>query len=255
METQSKGLYIFLATVLAILLILNLLLCIIMPYLLIFEFIVAICEYFTIKKIKKINIQKEEYNERESLLLKKGYKKICNNLFLDEENKIINIMGNDYKFSQIIDCELIENSNSINSSYGKTKGKMKSNGKIKARTNTISTTSDFCNELYLSITTDNLNNPNVKLDIRGKGMLNVNSQKYKDVIKKANEIVSLFKLIISKNSQKYIENGTVTKIEHRYIEEKSNEQRLEELAKLHKDGVLTDYEYSIKKQELLNKIH
>ena len=57
MEIQPKGVFIFLAIMLAIVLILNLLLSIAMPFLLIAEIIFAICEYFTIKKIININKQ------------------------------------------------------------------------------------------------------------------------------------------------------------------------------------------------------
>ena len=62
-----------------------------------------------------------------------------------------------------------------------------------------------------------LSNPNIKLNVRGKGLLNTSGKKYKNVMKKANEILSLFKLIISKNNENYVENGTITKIEHRYF--------------------------------------
>lgn len=62
------------------------------------------------------------------------------------------------------------------------------------------------------------------------------------------------KIVISQNNEKYIEIGTVTKIEHRYITEETVQDQIKKLAELYKDGVLTEYEYSIKKQELLEKI-
>lgn len=254
METQSKGVYSFLASILAILLVLNLLLCIVMPFLLIVEIIIVICEFFTIKKIKEIKKQILDKEKIENNLLRNGYKRIYDNLFLDENRKALNIYGKDYGFSQIIDCELVQNNSTINSTLGNTKGKIKNNGKIKARTNSLSTETNYCNELYLNITVDSIEEPNIKLNVRGLGVLNTNGEKYKNVISKANEILSLFKLIISKNNVSYVENGTVTKIEHKYVEESNNIQKLEELSKLHKNGVLTDYEYSIKKQELLEKI-
>lgn len=199
------------------------------------------------KKAKK----REEDELKEQRLLNEGYNKVYTDLYINEGDKCIFIKDKKYSFSQIIDCELIENNNSISSTYGTTKGKIKSNGKIKSRTSTISTQTDYCGELYLNITVDDFNNPNIKLNVRGKGLLNTGGQKYKDVIKRANEILSLFKLIISKNNENYVENGTITKIEHRYIEEKGYEEKLEELSRLHKKGILTDYEFSIKKQELL----
>lgn len=199
---------------------------------------------------KKKQIMEEE-RLKEQRLLREGYRKIYTSLFINESDKCISINDKKYGFSQIIDCELIENDSSISNTYGNTKGKIKSNGKIKSRTSTISTQTDYCGELYLNITVDDFNNPNIKLNVRGKGLLNTGGQKYKDVIKRANEILSLFKLIISKNNEKYVEQGTITKIEHRYIEEKGYEQKLEELERLHREGILTDYEYSIKKYELL----
>ncbi len=199
---------------------------------------------------KKKQIMEEE-RLKEQRLLSEGYRKIYTSLFINESDKCISINDKKYGFSQIIDCELIENDSSISNTYGNTKGKIKSNGKIKSRTSTISTQTDYCGELYLNITVDDFNNPNIKLNVRGKGLLNTGGQKYKDVIKRANEILSLFRLIISKNNEKYVEQGTITKIEHRYIEEKGYEQKLEELERLHREGILTDYEYSIKKYELL----
>lgn len=203
---------------------------------------------------QKRNAKLEEEKMKEQKLFNEGYNKIYNELYVNEKNKTIIIKGKKLFFSQIIDCELIENKSTINSTSGNTKGKIKNNGKIKSKTNTISTSSNYCSELYLNITIDDFKNPNIKLDVRGKGMLNTTSNNYRNVIKKANEILSIFKLIISKNNEKYIENGTITKIEHRYSEEETNIQKLQNLAELYKKGALTDYEYSMKKQEILEKI-
>ena len=215
---------------------------------------ISLLVQFFITYSQKQKAKEKEEKLKEQKLFSEGYNKIYNNLYINEKNKTIIIKDKKYGFSQIVDCELIENDNSISSTYGNTKGKIKNNGKIKSRTSTISSENNYCNELYLNITVDDFNNPNIKLDLRGKGILNTTGNKYKNVIEKANEILSLFKLIIAKNNEKYKENGTITKIEHRYVEEKSYEQKLEELSKLYKDGALTDYEYSIKKQELLEKI-
>lgn len=193
-------------------------------------------------------------NKIEEELLSEGYNKIYTNLYINESDNCILINNVKYGFSQIVDCELIENNKSISTTYGNTEGKIMNNGKIKAKTNTLSSEINYCNELYLNITIDDFNNPNIKFNVKDKGRLNTNGNKYRQVIKKANEILSLFKLIISKNNEKYIEKGTITKIEHRYIEEKGYEQKLKELSELYKNGTITDYEYSIKKQELLEKI-
>ncbi len=227
---------------------------IVVPPILALEIILGISVYCFIRVIKKEKQKEEEIKKKEEILFRQGYKKIYDNIYMNEESKKLNILGKDYGFSQIIECELIETTNTINSSYGNAKGKLKNNGKIKTRINTLSTETNYCNELYINITVEDFNNPNIKLNVRGKGILATNGLKYKEVLKKANNILSLLKIIISKNNERYIENGTVTKIEHRYITEETVQDQIKKISELYKDGVLTEYEYSIKKQELLEKI-
>ena len=156
--------------------------------------------------------KKDEETEKKDLkLLGEGYKKIYNNLYINDKEKVLIINNKKYGFSQIIDCELVQNNNTINATLGNTKGRVKNNGKIKARTNTLSTETNYCNELYLNITVDSLEDPNIKLNVIELGALNTNGEKYRNIISKANEILSLFKLIISKNDVSYTENGTITK--------------------------------------------
>ena len=150
-----------------------------------------------ISQNKKKNKKREEDELKEQKLLSQGYNKVYTDLYINESDKCIFIEDKKYSFSQIVDCELIENNNSISSTYGTTKGKVKSNGKINARTNTLSSEINYCSELYLNITIDDFSNPNIKLNVRGKGLLNTSGKKYKNVMKKANEILSLFKLIMS----------------------------------------------------------
>jgi len=71
-------------------------------------------------------------------------------------------MGKDYDFTQIIDCKLIENNSSINNTYEKTKDK----GKIETKSNTFSTETIYCNERYINIIIDYLNNPSININIR-----------------------------------------------------------------------------------------
>ncbi len=192
--------------------------------------------------------------EKENNLLKQGYRKICDNLYINEKDKKINIQEKVLGFSQIIDCELIENKSTINNSSGNTIGEIKNDGRIKTKVNTISTETIYCDELYINITIEDFNAPNIKFDVINKGHLKTNSAKYKKALENANNILSLLKVIISKNNEKYIENGTVTKIEHRYITEETAQEQIEKLSELYKSGVLTEYEYYMKKQELLDKI-
>jgi len=228
---------------------------IVVPPILILELILGIIIYYFIRNKRKQEKEKKEIRKKEMLLFTQGYKKVCDNLYINEESKKLNILGKDYGFSQILDCELIENSNTINTSYGNTRGKLKNNGKIKARVNTFSTETSYCNELYINITVEDFNYPNIKLDVRGKGLLKINGSKYKEVLKNANNILSLLKVVISKNNEKYVESGTITKIEHRYVTEESVQDQIKKIAELYKDGILTEYEFNIKKQELLEKIN
>ena len=204
--------------------------------------------------IKILQRKKKELIEKENNLLKQGYRKVYDNLYIKEKDQKINIQGKVLGFSQIIDCELIENKDTINNSFGNTKGKIKNDGSISTKVNTVSTETSYCNELYINITVEDYKNPNIKLDVKGKGILPTNGAKYKEVLKNANNILSLLKIIISKNNEKYIETGTVTKIEHRHITEETVQEQIKRLSELYKDGVLTEYEYSMKKQELLEKI-
>ena len=201
MQKQSKGVYVFLAFLLGIILVLNLLVMIVIPALIIFEIIVVIAEYITVKKIKKINEENQIERDREQNLLQNGYIKIYDGLFINETNKRINILCNDYNFSQLIDCELIENNSSVNNSFDKTKGKIKNNGKIKAKTNSFSVETQYCNEMYINIVLNDINNPNVKLNIRDDGLLIVGSKKYQDNCEKANKVLSTLKVIISRTCE------------------------------------------------------
>lgn len=187
-------------------------------------------------------------------MLHLGYKKVSRGLFLDEDSKKVNILGNDYGFSQIIDCEIVEKNSSMTNSFGTTSGGINENGQISTYTNTYSSQSVYCKELYVNITVDDMLNPNIRLDVLRYGSLFVGSKKYHEHYNEANKIVSTLKLIMNKSKEVYIESGTINKVEHRYIEEKNLEERLKDLGNLYKDGILTEYEYTIKKQELLDKM-
>lgn len=208
--------------------------------------------------ILNINIKKQKAlrNELdiENALLKDGYKKICKGIFVDEQKQRINLLNKEYGFSQIVNCELIVNNKSLDNTYSKTKGKVKRNGKIKANTYNYNNQISYCEQIYINILVDDLQNPNIKVNLKENYNLNVNSKKYKETIAKAEEVVSMLKVIISRNNEKYIENGIVTKVEHKYITEENASIQIERLSQLHKDGVLTDYEFEMKKKELLDKI-
>ncbi len=108
--------------------------------------------------------------------------------------------------------------------------------------------------MSISIVVDDFDNPNIMLNIRYDGLIVNGSTKYNNMMEIANQAISILKLIISKNNEKYIETGTITKIEHKYITEKTVEEQIEKLADLHNNGALTDYEFATKKMELLEKL-
>lgn len=198
MREESKGGYIFLAILLLILLLINLLLMAVAIPFIIVALIAAIGEYFTIKKIKKIGKSKMETESQEKNLQELGYSKIARGLFLNEAKRKINILGKDYDFSQIIDCELIESNSTIDNTYARTNGKIKNNGKIKTATNSLTAETTFCNEMYINITIDDLNNPCIKLDVRNNGIITVGSKKYKENKEQADRIIATLKLIKTK---------------------------------------------------------
>lgn len=199
MREESKGGYIFLAILLLIVLLINFLLMAAVNFsFVIIEIIAGIGEYFTIKKIKKIGKSKMETESQEKNLQELGYSKIARGLFLNEAKRKINILGKDYDFSQIVDCELIESNSTIDNTYARTNGKIKDNGKIKTTTNSVTAETTFCNEMYINITIDDLNNPCIKLDVRNNGIITVGSKKYKENKEQADRIISTLKLIKSK---------------------------------------------------------
>lgn len=180
---EKKGIYIFLAVLEGTLLILNLFFMIIVPPLIITGIFIGIMLYYTIKKIRNINKQNLKRKNTENNLLKAGYRKIHDDLFLDEENKKLNILGKEYQYSQIIDCELIEKTNAKTNSFGITNGKITRDGKIRATS--FSTQTNYSSKSYLNITVEDFTNPNILLPIK----------------EEVNNILSLFKLIIHQNNK------------------------------------------------------
>lgn len=247
---MRKGYYQFLNVLLIILIPLTLLVSIVAPFLLIGVVAEIIFVIKISKKIKQIKVEEIMQMEKENTMLKQGYRKIYNNMFIDETNKKINILGQDYGFTQIIDYELVSDETSMSFSTGNTKIK---NIK-KAKTTTITTQNDICKELYINIVTDDFQHPKIKFNLFTGYSIYKNSKQYKKIIEDAYNIEAILKLIISKNNEKYVENGSITKIEHRYVNEADIIDKVEKLAQLHKEGILTDYEFSTKKMELLEKL-
>ncbi len=204
-------------------------------------------------KAKKQRYLRNEL-DKENELLRNGYTKIYNGIFINEQKQKINLLYTDYGFSQIVSCDLVVNNKSLDNTYSKTKGKLKKNGKLKTNSYNYSNQINYCEQIYINIIVNDLEKPNIKINLKEKFNLNTNSRKYKEILAKAEKIVSTLNVIIARNNEKYIENGIVTKVEHKYITEENISIQIERLSKLHKDKVLTDYEFEMKKKELLDKI-
>ena len=189
--------------------------------------------------------------DKENTLLKEGYKKICDEFFVNNDKHKLNILGNVYGFSQMIDCELIENESTLSYTTGKSKIKHNNKANLSYTTSQI----ESCTDLAINITVDDFNNPRIVFDCKyGKRNISKKSKEYKEYMNNAQNIISTLKIIISQNNEKYIEKGTITKVEHKYITEENASIQIERLSQLHKEGVLTDYEFEMKKKELLDKI-
>ncbi len=228
--------YMFLATLCGFFLFFNSLLMLIMPPLLMVEIVFIFLEYFCIKRIKKINLANKEKKNFENELLRQGYKKVCNDLFINEKEHKLNINGKDYGFGNIKDCELKTNDNVDTYIL-----------------NNMAMSQKYCTSLYINIVVDDFENPNVKLNFI-KGRVSCSSGKYTQLCDGANYAMSSLKLIISKNQERYVESGTVTKVEHRYVTEENVSLQIERLSQLYKDGALSEYEFEMKKKELLDKV-
>lgn len=200
----------------------------------------------TVKQQRRLR----EKIDKENMLLKEGYKKICDEFFVNNNEHKLNILDKVYGFSQIVDCELIENGTSISQTIGK--AKIKNIRKAKTRYQT--TQLEICTGLGVNITTNDFNNPRIMFDCRYGKNITKNSKAYNEALNNAQNIISTLKIVISQNNEKYIETGTITKIEHKYITEENASIQIERLSQLHKDGILTDYEFEMKKKELLDKI-
>ena len=160
-----------------------------------------------------------------------GYIKIFDTIYINEKQRKININDSDYGFNQLIDCELVKKEGSLNSTYFSKNGRK-----------ALTSERNICTELYIIVTVDDFKNPNLRVYLK-------NYQ-----IDEANKIISALKIIISKNNEKFIENGTITKVEHKYITEENASIQIERLSQLYKDGILNEYEFETKKKELLDKV-
>lgn len=248
----KRGWFIVLMIIISIPIIIFEIACIaVAPSILVLELVLALLIYALIKAVKREKNQKELKLQKERKLIQQGFKELCDDFYINEEEKKLEISGTIYGFSQILDCELIEDETSISNTVGNSK--IKSSKKMKMNYATFQT--NLCTTLSINITTTDINNPRIVFNCKyGQRSISKNSKQYKEYMNNAQNIISTLKIIISKNNEKYIETGTITKVEHKYITEENASIQIERLSQLHKDGILTDYEFEMKKKELLDKI-
>lgn len=200
MEKTNQGYLYCLSILLIMLIILSLLLTIVYPIMLVVTIICAITEIIIVKRVKEnkqyIKIQKE----KELKYLNNGYEKLYDNIYLKEEEKKIIINNKDYDFSQIVDCELITDNSSVNTTIGKSKGKLKNSGKIKGKSISTTVNTEYCNDMYINVVVDDFDEPNIRINLIKNALIYVNGKKYKEMQAIGNKIVATLKLIVSKNN-------------------------------------------------------
>lgn len=200
MKKTNQGYLYCLSILLIMLIILSLLLAIVYPIMLVVTIICAITEIIIVKRVKEnkqyIKIQKE----KELKYLNNGYEKLYDNIYLKEEEKKIIINNKDYDFSQIVDCELIIDNSSVNTTIGKSKGKLKNSGKIKGKSISTTVNTEYCNDMYINVVVDDFDEPNIRINLIKNALIYVNGKKYKEMQAIGNKIVATLKLIVSKNN-------------------------------------------------------
>jgi len=200
MEKTNQGYLYCLSILLIMLIILSLLLAIVYPIMLVVTIICSITEIIIVKRVKEnkqyIKIQKE----KELKYLNNGYEKLYDNIYLKEEEKKIIINNKDYDFSQIVDCELITDNSSVNTTIGKSKGKLKNSGKIKGKSISTTVNTEYCNDMYINVVVDDFDEPNIRINLIKNALIYVNGKKYKEMQAIGNKIVATLKLIVSKNN-------------------------------------------------------
>jgi len=182
-----------------------------------FGILTIICFFFPIKKIikyvLKINKEKndklQEIKEEEE---KRGIKRITNNVSIIEKEKIIILNKKEYQFKDILGYELIEDGNTITTTTGKKKasvGKAIIGGVLlgdagaiiggnSGKTNSKSTETQYCTNLKVKITINNLENPCEFIYLIGDST-NKESSKYKIAYENAQKIMSIIDVLTKRN--------------------------------------------------------
>lgn len=182
-----------------------------------FGIIAIICLFFPIKKIiikiKSNNKEKKEEQQKiKEYEEKRGIVKISSNVSLIEKEKIIILNKNEYHFEDIIGCELIEDGNSITSISSKKKsslGKAVAGGVLfggvgaiiggtSGKTKSTAIETNYCNNLKLKITINNLSNPCEFIEFINR-QTNKQSLKYKQFYEEAQKIISVIDIVCKNN--------------------------------------------------------
>lgn len=198
---MSKKDYIVLTVSLGVIIFFMLLMSIAFPPFLLIVLIVAILEGITVNKLAKINKRQRGELVKEKEYIARGYQKICRNFFVKDSVFINNVR---YDFSDIVNCERIEDGQNISNTYQRNYGKINRNNRIRMNTSSVSTGTNYCKVLYINITMNSITNPNVKLDFMGYDVSVRNgSKKYMQMKNEMDRAMSTLQIIISKNNTKY----------------------------------------------------
>ena len=173
---SNKAMLILIATIIFLVLILNISF-ITMPFMLFIEILLLGIETFFVIKIIKIVNKEERQKIIESQLIINGYEKVCDNFFINQKEKKVKINNKDYDFSNILSYDVME-------------------GKQYLQTRT------YCTELYINITTNDLTEPNIRLDFEKASLQQVNGKNYNKAHKELEEAISTLDIIISSDEEK-----------------------------------------------------
>lgn len=125
------------------------------------------------------------------------YKRVSPSIYVNEIDKIIQIKGKKYSYNDIIDCELIEDGNSIvKSSLIGTAAKGMTFG-LAGYLTSAKKEKKFCNKLQVKITVNNLKQPCIYFDYINK-KTKTESKDYESAFNKAQKCLSTIKVIIDR---------------------------------------------------------
>lgn len=148
------------------------------------------------KTISKTNTRTDKLEKQE---IENIWIKPHKNLWINEKERKIKINNNNYDFSQIIDYELLIDGSSISkANLGSVATRSLLFGVI-GGTTAKRTETNYCSQLELKITVNNLSKPTEYINFMdGFRKINKNTIIYKKISKKAEDCISILKIITKK---------------------------------------------------------